>query len=494
MIDRVIVLGGGSAGFLAAIALKTKLPNLSVVVIRSKDIGIIGVGEGSTVGLTRFLHQYLRIGQKRFFEVAQPVWKLGLRFLWGPRPQFFYSFEPRLHRQDAGLPKVDGYYCGQEIDCCDRMSALMAHDRAFERSPGGAPAIHSALAYHFENEKFVRFLEGLAASLGVAIHDDTVVQVKQDDAGIAGLVLASGAEQEADLYIDSSGFVSALLSKTFGEPFVSYKTSLFCDRAVVGGWDRTDEIIRPYTTCQTMTSGWCWQIEHETRINRGYVYSSGFISDSDAEAEFRAANPKVAGTRIVRFVSGRYQRAWVKNVVAIGNAAGFVEPLEATALGAIGVQSSLLADTLLDADRQVRPSQITLFNRHHANYWDSIRDFLAIHYRFNTRLDTPFWRHSQHETELAGAEEVIEYYRENGPSPLWDPGLLRTHDQFGLRGWYVLLIGQNVPYQHTHVVSDAELQRWNAARDKHRAAAMKAMTVRETLAVIRSPNWKWLNP
>src|SRR4030095_13528653 len=121
----------------------------------------------------------------------------------------------------------------------------------------------------------------------------------------------------------------------------------FNDRAVVGGWDRAaGEPIKPYTTCQTMNSGWCWQIEHERRVHRGYVYFSAFISDENAEREFRAACPRVGPTRIVKFVSGRYERNWVKNVVAIGNASGFVEPLEATALGVIAMQCRLLAGSL----------------------------------------------------------------------------------------------------------------------------------------------------
>ena len=495
MVKKVIVLGGGSAGFMAAMALKTKLPDLQVEVIRSKDIGVIGVGEGSTVGFTNFLHNYLRIGMKRFLEVAQPVWKLGLRFIWGPRNDYFYSFDTGIQRHVAGLPKVAGYYCQEDMEYCERMSAFMRHDRVFERNAQGAPTFHSALSYHFENEKFVRYLEGYATDLGVTIRDDTVTEVKQDDNGIAGLVLASGQTASADLYIDCSGFVSMLLSKTLKERFISYASSLFCDRAVVGGWDRTDEPIKPYTTCETMTSGWCWQIEHERRINRGYVYSSAFISDSDAEAEFRKQNSKVASTRIVKFVSGRYERAWVKNVVAIGNSGGFVEPLEATALGVIGVYSSLLADLLVDCDREIRASQVARFNRYHAAYWDGIRDFLAVHYRFNTRVKTPFWEHCLNETDLAGATPIVEYFQENGPSMLWDAsGILGAHDQFGLRGYYVMLIGQKVPYPRLHVPGDAEWRKWNEAREQHRAAALRAMTVAETFAIIRSPQWRWVHP
>src|SRR6185436_5095512 len=150
--------------------------------------------------------------------------------------------------------------------------------------------------------------------------------------GIAALVAEDGRRITGDLYIDSSGFRSELLGRALQEPFLNYDDALFCDKAVIGGWPRTNEPILPYTTAETMDSGWCWQIEHENFINRGYVYSSAFISDDAAREELLRKNPKVATVpRVVRFRSGRYERSWVGNVVAVGNAAGFVEPLEATA-------------------------------------------------------------------------------------------------------------------------------------------------------------------
>src|SRR5688500_10405269 len=160
-VKRVIVLGGGTAGFVAAITLKKKLPNLQVLVIRSKDIGTIGVGEGSTVALTLHLHKELGIGHKKFFDVARPTWKLGLRFLWGPRKQFPYTFAPHLTFGVGGLPKVNGFYCadGGEMDVSVH-AALMNADKLCLRQPDGSPRLDLAHSYHFENEKFVNFLEG----------------------------------------------------------------------------------------------------------------------------------------------------------------------------------------------------------------------------------------------------------------------------------------------------------------------------------------------
>lgn len=418
-INRVIILGGGSAGYLAALALKGKMSDLSVTVIRSKEIGVIGVGEGSTAALPDFLHQYLRMDPQKFFAVTRPTFKMGLRFIWGRRPYFNYSFTNQFDENVSGLPKSAAFYCWNDMDYGDPGSAMMSLDRVFPRGQNGDPVFHNAFGYHIENVKFVRFLEEYAAGLGVVTLDDTMAEVQQDESGIRALLLKSGRRETADLFVDASGFISLLLGKARAEPYISYGKSLYCDRAVVGSWNRSgpeDEVIKPYTTCETMDAGWCWQIDHEDHVNRGYVYSSPFLSDAAAEAELRRKNPKIGPTHIVRFVSGRYRNLWVKNVVAIGNAGGFVEPLEATGLAAIVLQSRYLAETLLDGDRVVTPSSRNYYNRILTRNWDGIRDFLSIHYRFNTRLDTPFWQHCRAECDVAGAAEFMEVYREHGPS------------------------------------------------------------------------------
>ncbi len=287
-VKSLLVLGGGSAGFLAAITAKFRLPELPVTVLRSKDIGIIGVGEGTTLTLPQHLHDYMKLDIKDFYRVADPQWKLGIRFLWGKRPYFDYAFSHQLDTKYNLLSRMTGYYCNGDWTYVGIPSGLMSHNRIMVRDPLGRPVVTNDLAYHIENEKFVTWLEAHARQLGVAIQDDTVEEVLQDEHGVTGLRLASGQTATADLFVDCSGFFSVLLGKALNEPFISYKSSLFNDRAVVGGWTRTDEPIKPYTTAETMNAGWCWQIEHETRINRGYVYSSDFISDEEADAEFRA--------------------------------------------------------------------------------------------------------------------------------------------------------------------------------------------------------------
>ncbi len=492
MIQRILVLGGGSAGFLAALSLKIKLPDLQVSVVRSTAMGVIGVGEATTFAFPNYLHGRLRIDPGEFHRQAQPTWKLGIRFLnWGPRRHFDYTFRAQVTSRWENLPRPNGYYCDEDFEYADVFPALMSHDKAFLRNQYGGPHIGTDVAYHIENRTFVAYLESYAARLGIAIHDDLVAEVTQDDTGVTGLVLRSGRTETADLYIDCSGFASLLLSRTLQEPYISFKPTLFCDRAVWGGWERTDEPIRPYTTAEAMDAGWCWRIDHEYLINRGYVYCSAFVSDDEAEREFRSKNPKAETTRPVKFATGRSERSWVKNVVGIGNSSGFVEPLESTSLGVICDESDSLVNSLIECDRQPTPTVVRQYNKRFALKWDNIRDFLGIHYKFNTGLDTPFWRACRATCDIAGAAEVVAYFQENGPGTYHHQTLLNRLSQFGLEGYWALLIGQKVPCRRPYVPSPQEREIWRQIQQAFKAKAQTGVGVKEALTVVRSPDFHW---
>jgi tryptophan halogenase len=492
MIQRIVVLGGGSAGFLAAISLKMRIPELQVTVVRSQAMGVIGVGEATTFAFPNYLHGKLRIDPGEFHRNAQPTWKLGIRFLnWGPRRHFDYTFRPQVTSRWQDLPKPNGYYCYEDFEYADAFPALMSHDKAFVRNQYGGPHIGTDVAYHIENKTFVAYLENYAARLGIVTYDDLVSEVNQDDTGVTGLVLKSGRTETADLYIDCSGFASLLLSRTLREPYVSFKPTLFCDRAVWGGWERTEEPIRPYTTAEAMDAGWCWRIDHEFLINRGYVYSSAFISDDEAEREFRAKNPKVQATKPVKFVTGRHERAWVKNVVGIGNAAGFVEPLESTSLGVICDGSDSLVNSLIECGRRPTPTLVRQYNKRFGIKWDNIRGFLAVHYKFNTGVDTPFWRECRAYCDLGPAAEVVDYYRENGPGTYHAQTLLGRLSQFGLEGYWSLLLGQKVPYERPYVPSERERETWRRIQQAFKTKAEAGVGVKEALTLVRSAEFRW---
>ena len=309
---------------------------------------------------------------------------------------------------------------------------------------------------------------------------------------IHALIDETGARHEADLFVDCSGFRSFLLGHTLEEPFESFADQLYNDRAIVGGKERAGEPTYPYTVAETMDCGWCWQIELPQRINRGYVYSSRFISDEDAEREFRTKNPWIGPTRVVKYVTGRRARAWVGNVVAIGNACGFVEPLESTALGVICGDALGLAEALRDTDGAVTPTVKREYNKRSAELWTVIRDFLALHFKFNDRLDNEYWQTCRREIPLKTAEPIVEFYRENGPTPIWRKTLLAPGDIFDYEGYFALLIGMRVPYARQPAITAEEWKRWAYIRQVNRdRAATAGMTVEEAMGIVMSPAWTW---
>lgn len=491
VVQTVVVLGGGSAGLMAALTLKRKLPQLRVRVVRSPDIGVIGVGEGTTAAFPKHFFEYLRMKPQQFYAEADPTWKLGIKFLWGARREFYYTFAYEYQHRFPELSRNSGFFYGQNSEFAGPVSALMAHDKVFPKRPDGLPHFHKQHAFHIENVKLVRWLEKLCREFGVEILDATV-RAEVGEEGITALVPENGEPIRGDLYVDASGFRSELLGRALGEPFVSYRDALFCDRAVIGGWTRTDEPIHPYTVAETMDSGWCWQIEHEHWINRGYVYSSNFISDEAAREELLRKNPKISNEpRMVKFRSGRYARFWVKNVVGIGNSAGFVEPLEATALQVICVEASTLADSLIDSLCAPTPSLIHLYNQYNLQAWDDIRDFLAVHYKFNTRLDTQFWQACRSDTRLHDAEFLVEFYKENGPSVVAGAQLLHPSNSFGMDGYLAMLIGQGVPHAKPYTPTAQEEKIWRERCNTWALEARRSMDVKQALEAIRRPGMNW---
>lgn len=488
-----VVLGAGSAGLLAAMTIKRMLPEASVRVVRSPDLGVIGVGESTTQNVPVHLFRFLGISERRFYDLVQPTWKLGIHFLWGPRPSFEYTLERQLDARFPELPRANGYYCEDDFTNISLESALMTCGRVFPHQPnGGGPVILPSHAFHLENAKFVEGLEVFAREFPLEIIDGLVQHAERGPAGIAAIHLADGRRLAADFFIDASGFRSELLGRAQEEPFISFSNSLFNDRAILGSWQRTDEPILPYTTAETMDAGWSWRIEHEPVINRGYVFCSSAISEEDARAEFARKNPKAKiADRVVKFRCGRYQRGWVDNVMAVGNSCGFVEPLESTSLMVICWQLQTFAEMI----RHVGPTpgMRDLFNKTWADTWDELRDFLALHFWGNTRLDTPYWRHCRADTDIARIKPLLDFYQENGPAGYGRYYLANTGSQFGIEGFMTMLVGMRIPYRNRHVPTQAEWQLVNQRRMQNKAAALASFDVKEALACIRHPQWRWFS-
>ncbi len=490
-ISEVIVVGAGSAGLLAALALKIKIPELKVSVVRSHEIPIIGVGEGTTIVLPFFLKEYLKLNQSELYHLAEPVWKLGIKFDWGqPNNTFNYTFDKALEAKSSNLNKNNAFYYFKNLRHGSISDWLMDTNKSplFRVTANSFEMNNSQLGYHIENSKFVTYLEKKVREVGVEIIDQTIESVKKDRATgrINKLLLKDGTELTADLFIDSSGFESLLLGKTLKEKFINFESSLPCDTAVTGNWLREeDEPILPYTTAETMNNGWCWRIDLKDRINRGYVFSSKFCSAEEAIREMKAKNPKMGDKhRIVKFITGRYKNFWAKNVVAIGNAGGFVEPLEATGLHMICESIRRLIEALLDSDLKPTESLKQKTNEIITAIWDDIRWFLALHYKFNKKLDTPFWQHCNKEIDVSGVKELLDFYEENGPS-VFNYRLISPYSMFGYDGYMTMLVMQKAPTKYEFDLSDDEKVKWeNTSKSLKKFVEERYLSMKEAFTLL----------
>ena len=472
---------------MAALTLKTMLPELNVTLVHSSDLPPIGVGESTTSLLPRFLHDGLRLDRQAFYDEVRPTWKLGIRFDWGPpgTGHFYYPFDGPLEGREGTLGKENAYYYFADGRLFSHYTVMMDLEKSpCLPRPDGTYDMDNQYGYHIENRTFIRHLHGQAAGRGIRILDREVLDIDVDSSGhVSGLRLDDDTRLAADLYVDCSGFSSRLLGKALQEPFLDFGNSLFCDTAVTGGWQRDGGVL-PYTTCQTMNHGWCWQIELADRVNRGYVFSSQFCSEDEAIHEMREGNPAMGDSfGTVKFRSGRYRRFWVNNVAAVGNASGFVEPLESTGLHMVAVTARTLGQALVDTDRRVTDSMQREINRYIGTQWDDIRDCLAIHFAFNRKLETSFWQHCREKTDLAGAGPLIDFYRESGPSSMGNE-LIPRNSIFRHAGYLTMLIGLRIPSDYTFELSEHERRQWQQIRQYVHETAARALSVDDGLALV----------
>ena len=480
------VIGGGTSGYFAALALKRRFPRLNVTIVESREVPIIGVGEATTTLMPPFLHAQLGLDVVELFQTVKPTLKLGIKFEWGlPDPNYYFTY-PFGDADPIEACAFDGHVRNQSLS-----AMLMSRDRApLLREPDGrVVSLLSRLkfAYHLDNAPFVAFLAKASVGAGIGHEVMTIASVatRSDGHGVSTVRGTDGRELQFDFYIDATGFRSLLLEQTLGSTFVSYASSLFCDRAIVAAVAQREGVIRPYTTAETMDAGWCWRIPLLGEDHRGYVHSSAFLSEEAALAEMRAKIPGLGEPRTVGFRSGRRRDFWIENTAGIGNAYGFVEPLESTALHMVIVEIGYLIAGLEGMERGDDTAKYVAFvNGAIGSHWDFLRWFLAIHYRFNRRRDTEFWRAARAGADTSGLAAVIERFHRDGPWVASDGERFQTGDPaFGFSGAMLLLLGQHVggPIQARGNVTRPE---WDERVAKLRALADRALPQREALAIL----------
>ncbi len=478
---RIGIVGGGTAGFLTALALRAKCPHLDVTLIESSDIPIIGVGEATSPHIVPFLHQFCGLDVHEFYEKVRPTWKLGIRFEWGPAeiPHFNSPFDWASNN----LGVLGSLHHDNNTNSMTLESILMDHDATpiLARDGGHLSLLQDIpIAYHLENRRLVKYLHEVAKTRGVTLLDRKITDVVRtaDGREVDHVVTDRGEQLSFDLFIDCTGFRSLLLGRALASPFVSFASTLHTDRALTFSTPH-DGRIKPYTTATTMNSGWMWTIPHEEKDNHGYVFSSAHCTPDAAEREVRARLPRMSEvTDVVHFRSGRHAECWKGNVVAVGNAHAFVEPLESTGLFMICVTIQKLI-ALFPQSKSDQSSKL-LLNSFLASRWDGLRWFLGAHFKFNRRLDTPFWRGARADVDLSGAEYLIQAFQERAPLLARPNEVLQLIKDaanvsifFGVEGWDCLLLGQGVPARLYEVSEPRDV--W--ARRKQAALDLAAQAV-----------------
>lgn len=455
-IRSVGVVGGGTAGYLTALSLRRRFPAWRIEVITAPDIPVIGVGESTIFQLVDFLHGHLGIDVSEFYRAVQPTWKLGQRFYWGPaeREWFNYPFQ-RVDHEVAHLDGVDlrtSTLYGTLME--GRRSFLVFRETAHGESET-VPVRRETYSYHLNNRHFIRFLRERVAGEGISLRNARIVDARRSADGreVDEVLTADGRAFRHDLWVDCSGFRSLLLEKTLGVPWADFGSSLLSDRAVTA---RVANGGRPFpgTRSHTAPNGWVWSIPMRNEDNLGYVYSSAFTEAGHAEEwlvrEFGATLDDV----VIPFRSGRHERAWEGNVVAVGNASGFVEPLQSTGLKMTTIAIDGIGE-VLESGSDWR-DRVAGYNRGIAVRWDFLRWFIALHYRFNRRAATPFWRACNETLDLGPFVEIVRFFSERGPlsaegsgareefRSLWEAGL------FGPHGVDLMLLGLGMRPGESH--------------------------------------------
>ena len=482
--QRVVILGGGTAGWMAAAALIRLLPHACTVrLIESAEIGIVGVGEATLPHLRTFV-EMLGLDEADFMRATHATYKLGIDFR-----DFGKIGDHYLHPFGSFGTELNGvpfhhYWLrmraeGRSDSIFDYSIAnVMASNNRFSppSTDTNSPLSTYSYAYQFDATLFGPYLREYCLARGVERTEGKVVNVHRDAA--SGDVIALEMENEeqvaGELFIDCSGFAALLIGRTFEEPWEDWSHWLPCDRAVALPCTSPAGPIEPLTRATAMAAGWRWRIPLQHRVGNGYVYSSAHISDDEAADAIVAAveAEPLAEPRLLRFRAGRRRESWVANVVSLGLSSGFLEPLESTSIYL--TQAAVMRLIELFPQGPIRDSDRVEFNRLVDFEYDRVRDFLILHYHATTRDDSSFWNHVRNMEVPDSLSEKIELFRRAGRIQKYSEGL------FFEPSWLAVYIGQNL-------IPEGWDQRANALNAGRLGEAMNRLRDQVATAVGRMP-------
>ena len=448
IIKNIVIVGGGSAGWMTAAALSSLLdPNaVSLTLVESDEIGAIGVGEATIPDIINF-NRILGIREDEFMKATHATFKLGIEFVdWGKKGDvYFHPFGQHgadmrgidfhqfwMHDRAAGNPHPI-----QEYSLC----AVAGKQNKFALPEPDPRSVLSQIryAYHFDAALYARFLRQYAEARGVRRVEGKISEVMQapETGFITSLKLENGQSVGGEFFFDCTGFRALLAEKTLGVPLVDWRHWLPCDSALAVP-SRHSGPLTPYTRSTSKQAGWQWRIPTQHRTGNGHIYCSEYMSEDEATAILLAGldGEALASPRPIRFTTGHRREFWTKNCIAIGLSAGFLEPLESTSIYLIQEGISRFISLFPDASMaQVLRDE---YNRHMRTEFEQVRDFIILHYFANQNDSGPFWTYCRTMEIPESLQRKIELFREAGR-------IFRYEEELFTRpSWVAVLLGQQV--------------------------------------------------
>jgi tryptophan 7-halogenase len=475
----IAIVGGGTAGWMAAAILARRLGSEfgSIQVVESPEIGTIGVGE-ATIPPIRLFNDALGLDESDFLRQTQGTIKLGIEFRNWVRigHEYFHPFgvhgtsaeQISLHQEWLRLRQM-GEMHGFEDYSLNTVAARLGRVSSAGASEAALWSVYS-YAFHFDASLYAQYLRGYAQARGVSRIERKVVRVelRSEDGFIRALHLDDGAQIEADLFIDCSGFRGLLIEQALHTGYEDWTHWLPCDRAVAVPCESAGALT-PFTRSTARTAGWQWRIPLQHRIGNGYVYCSRFISDDEAAATLLANldGKAQAEPRFLRFTTGRRAKFWNKNCIALGLAGGFLEPLESTSIHLI--QKGLTHLLNLFPDRSCAPVLADEFNRLAINEYERIRDFIILHYKATAREDAPLWAYCRGMAIPEALDYKMRHFRASGRIVRYGG------DLFAASNWIAVLMGQEIwPERYDTLMDQRDAGQLQASMRRMRRAIRQA--------------------
>lgn len=447
-LKRIVVVGGGSAGWMTAAALSDALgQSCDITLIESEAIGTVGVGE-ATIPPIRTFNKRIGIDEATFVRETAGSYKLGIQFVDWARLGHSY-FHP-FGQYGAEFDKVPFYHYWMRESLAGRIEGpiddfsmcwAMAKAGKFAHPQPDRRKIQSTFdyAYHFDAGLYAAFLRKVSEARGVTRIEGKVVDValRGEDGFIDSVMLDNGEQVGGELFVDCSGFRGLLIEGALEAGYENWQHWLPCDRAIAVPCAKR-EAITPYTRSTAKAAGWQWRIPLQHRTGNGYVHCSEFISEDAARDELMGSldGEAQADPRTLRFVTGRRRKFWDKNCVAIGLSAGFMEPLESTSLHLI--QYGILRLIALLPDSAMSPLLAREYNAQTTNEYERIRDFLILHYKATTRDDAELWRYCSAMEIPDSLQYKMDHFREYGVL------VSDERELFANPSWIAVYLGQDI--------------------------------------------------